>query len=218
LCTQNHNPRSTVPSPDRPQSPQDRSPLADEALDQLFRQARSQNAWRPEPVPDSVLRNLYALVCLGPTSANSCPGRFVFLRTAAAKERLRPALASGNVAKAMQAPVIAVVAQDVRFYEQLPRLFPHRDVSGPFRTDAVHAETTAFRNGTLQGAYLIVAARALGLDCGPLSGFDHRRVDEEFMAGTGWRSNFLCCLGYGDPTGLFPRLPRLDFDEACQLR
>jgi 3-hydroxypropanoate dehydrogenase len=208
----------TVPSPDRPQSPQGRTPLADEALDRLFRQARSQNAWLPEPVADSMLQDLYALMCLGPTSANTGPGRYIFLRTAAGKERLRPALSPGNVAKAMQAPVIVIVAHDLHFFEQLPRLFPHRDVSGPFRTDAAHAETTAFRNGTLQGAYLIMAARALGLDCGPLSGFDNRMVDEVFMAGTEWRSNFLCCLGYGDPAGVFPRLPRLDFDEACQLR
>jgi 3-hydroxypropanoate dehydrogenase len=141
----------------------------------------------------------------------------VFVRTAAGKERLRPALAPGNVAKAMAAPVLTIVAYDLRFHDRLPQLFPHRDVRGPYEADAAHAAATAFRNGTLQGAYLIIAARALGLDCGPLSGFDNAAVDREFFAGTAWRSNFLCGLGHGDPAQVYDRLPRLDFDEACVL-
>lgn len=195
-----------------------RAALPDAALDQLFRCARSQNGWLPDPVADEVLRHLYELTRWGPTSMNCCPARFVFVRTSAGKEALRPSLTPANVDKVMTAPVVAIVAHDLRFFEHLPHLFPHRDVSAQFVADATHAERTAFRNGTLQGAYLMLAARSLGLECGPLSGFDNGLVDRAFFAGTSWRSNFLCGLGHGNPEKLFARLPRLDFDQACQLR
>jgi 3-hydroxypropanoate dehydrogenase len=206
-------------------------PLNDAALDQVFRTARSHAAWTSRPVDESTLRNLYDLVKFGPTSANLCPARFLFLRTKEAKERLRPALAAGNVEKTMTAPVTVVIAHDERFYENAPRLFPHnpgmRDL---FANSPALAETTAFRNGTLQGAYLILAARSLGLDCGPMSGFDNAKVDAEFFSDAACaqdapevprtgrlRSNFLCNLGYGDAAKLFPRGPRLPFDEVCRV-
>lgn len=203
----------------------------DSGLDILFRSARTHTAWLPKPVPEELLRELYDVVKWGPTSANSTPARFVFVRSAAAKERLRPALAPGNVEKTMSAPVTVIVAYDLKFYEKLPKLFPHspgmRDV---FAKNPQLVEETAKRNSSLQGAYLIMAARALGLDCGPMSGFDNARLDEEFFAaGTSEpfsqeffpaghvRSNFLCNLGYGDRSKLYPRGPRLDFSEACTL-
>lgn len=191
--------------------------LDSHALDHLFRTARTQNKWQDRPVPDSTLQAMYDLLKFGPTSANSSPARFLFLRTHEAKERLRPALSAGNLAKTMSAPVVAIVAHDPQFYELLPRLFPHADARSWFAGNAALAETTAFRNGTLQGGYLIMAARAVGLDAGAMSGFDNAKVDAEFLVGTGWKSNFLVNLGYGDPSGLFPRSPRLDFDEACRL-
>jgi 3-hydroxypropanoate dehydrogenase len=207
-------------------------PLDDEALDQLFREARTPSAWLDRPVSDELLRQLYDLMKWGPTSANLCPARILFLRTPEAKERLRPALSPGNVDKTMAAPVTAIIAYDERFYEEAPRLFPHnpgiRDV---FINAPELAEATAFRNGSLQGGYFILAARALGLDCGPMSGFDNAKVDEEFfpvpvgiekataeVMPTGRiKSNFLCNLGYGDPAKLHPRNPRLDFVEACAV-
>lgn len=206
-------------------------PLASEALDQLFRAARTYNSWLDRPVSDDVLHQLYDLMKWGPTSANASPARILFLRTPEAKERLRPLLSPGNVEKTMAAPVTAIIGYDERFYDKLPRLFPHnpgmRDV---FANSPELAETTAFRNGTLQGAYFILTARSLGLDCGPMSGFDNAKVDDEFFgplcrevaatqvpAVCPIRSNFLCNLGYGDPSGLFPRSPRLEFDEACRL-
>jgi len=208
-----------------------RTPLGEEALDQLFRQARTHNAWLERPVSDNTLRELYDLMKWGPTSANCLPLRVLFLRTKEAKERLRPALMPGNVDKTMAAPVTAILAYDELFYEKLPVLFPHnpgiRDV---FANSPELAEVTAFRNGTLQGGYFLLAARSLGLDCGPMSGFDNEKVDVEFFpaptAGTEGvevmpagriRSNFLCNLGYGDPAALFPRSPRLAFEEACRL-
>jgi 3-hydroxypropanoate dehydrogenase len=191
--------------------------LAPEALDVLFGQARSHAKWRDEPVSDDTLRALYDLLKLGPTSANCSPGRFVFLRTREAKQRLKPALSAGNMDKTMSAPVTAIVAQDPRFYDHLPKLFPHADARSWFAGNRDLAEITALRNGTLQGAYLIIAARALGLDCGPMSGFDNEVVDREFFGPTGWRSNFLVNLGYGEPEQLFPRAPRFEFDEACQI-
>jgi 3-hydroxypropanoate dehydrogenase len=187
-------------------------------LDLLFREARSHNQWLDKPVPDETLRELYDLLKFGPTSANSSPARFVFIRTAAGKERLRPALSAGNLEKTLKAPVTAIVAYDPRFFEKLPRLFPHNaDAISWFTSNDSLAATTAFRNGTLQGAYLIVAARALGLDTGPMSGFDNATVDAAFFASSGWRSNFLVNIGYGDPAGLFDRSPRLPFDEAVVL-
>ena len=188
------------------------------ARDLLFEGARTHNKWQDRPVPDSKLREMYELLKMGPTSANSSPARFLFLRTKEAKERLRPALSAGNLEKTMAAPVAVIVAYDPKFYEALPRLFPHnQEARSWFAGNAALAETTAFRNGTLQGAYLIVAARAVGLDCGPMSGFDNAKVDAEFLADRGWKSNFLVNLGYGDPAGLFPRSPRLTFEEACEL-
>lgn len=204
----------------------------DKALDVLFRQARSHSAWLDRPVNDETLRQIYELMKWGPTSANSMPARLLFLRTPRAKERLRPALAAGNVEKTMRAPVTAIIAYDLKFYEKLPRLFPHNPAMGALFADAPDLVTaTARRNSSLQGAYFIIAARAVGLDCGPMSGFDNAKVDEEFF-GVGRecegcdqeffpeghvRSNFLCNIGYGDPSRLFPRSPRLTFEEACSL-
>ncbi len=187
-------------------------------LDLLFREARTHNKWHDEAVSDETLHELYDLLKQGPTSANSSPARFLFLRTKAAKERLAPALSAGNLAKTMAAPVTVIVAYDPKFYEHLPRLFPHNpDATSWFTSNESLAATTAFRNGTLQGAYLMVAARALGLDIGGMSGFDNAKVDAEFLADRGWRSNFLVNLGKGDPSGVFARSPRLSFDEACVL-
>lgn len=188
-----------------------------EALDRIFRTARTHNKWTQDTVSDETLRAVFELAKMGPTSANSSPARFVFLRTPEAKERLRPALSPGNVEKTMAAPVVAIVAYDPKFYDHLPHLFPHADARSWFAGNEALASETAFRNGTLQGAYLILAARALGLDAGPMSGFDRARVDEIFLADRGWKSNFLVNLGQGDPAGLFPRSPRFTFEEACVL-
>ncbi len=183
----------------------------------LFTDARTHNKWTDEPVLDSTLYELYDLVKMGPTSANCSPARFTFLRTKEAKERLKPALSAGNVDKTMAAPVTVIVAEDPLFYDKLSTLFPHADARAWFASNDALATETAFRNGTLQGAYLILAARAVGLDAGPMSGFDKAKVDTEFFWSNGWKSNFLVNLGHGDPEGLFPRNPRLPFDEACQL-
>ena len=206
--------------------------LEDKALDQLFRAARTHSAWLDKPVSDETLRQLYDLMKWGPTSANASPARFVFLRSQEAKERLRPILAPGNVEKTMTAPVTVVVAYDLLFFDKLPKLFPHNPaMRGLFAANPQLVETTAKRNSSLQGAYLMIAARALGLDAGPMSGFDNAKLDEEFF-GAGKecegceqeffpaghvKSNFLCNLGYGDASKLFPRLPRLEFTEACTL-
>ena len=190
----------------------------EDVLDLLFRKARTHTTWLPKPVPDAVLRELYDALRWGPTSANCCPARFVFLRSTAAKERLRPALAAGNVAKTMAAPVTVIVAYDLKFYEKMPKLFPHNPaMRDNFANNPQLVEITAKRNSSLQGAYMIMAARALGLDCGPMSGFDNARIDQEFFPGGTVKSNFLCNLGYGDPAKLHPRGARLEFDEACQL-
>ena len=192
--------------------------LNDEALDILFRKARTHIVWEDKPVSDELLRQVYDLMKWGPTSANSSPARILFLRTPEAKERLRPALSPTNVDKTMRAPVTAIIAHDLKFYENLPRLFPNNPAARDwFSGNSQLAEVTAFRNGTLQGGYLILAARAVGLDCGPMSGFDNAKVDAEFFAGTSVKSNFLCNLGYGHASKLFPRNPRLEFDEACKL-
>ena len=191
--------------------------LDDKALDQLFREARTQNKWQDRPVPDAKLRELYDLLKFAPTSANASPARFVFVRTAEGKAKLKQALSPGNVEKTMTAPVTAIVAYDTAFYDKLPFLFPPADARSWFGGNPAFAEATAFRNGSLQGAYLILAARAVGLDAGPMSGFDTAKLDELFFAGTGWKSNFLVNLGYGDPAGVMPRLPRLAFDEAARL-
>ncbi|HEY4254020.1 MAG TPA: malonic semialdehyde reductase [Roseomonas sp.] len=195
----------------------DHATLADGALDQIFRVARTQNKWQDRPVPDSKLEELYELLKWGPTSANSSPARFVFVRTAEGKAKLKQALSAGNIEKTMTAPVTAIIAHDPKFYDHLPRLFPHADAKSWFVSSEALAETTAFRNGTLQGAYLMVAARSIGLDVGAMSGFDTAKVDELFMAETGWKSNFLVNIGYGDPAGVMERLPRLAFDEVAKL-
>uniref|UniRef100_A0A8J4M7K2 Putative NADH dehydrogenase/NAD(P)H nitroreductase ENY07_13670 n=1 Tax=Acidicaldus sp. TaxID=1872105 RepID=A0A8J4M7K2_9PROT len=191
--------------------------LEAEVLATLFSEARTHFKWTDAPVSDETLRELYGLLRMGPTSANCSPARFLFLRSPGAKERLKPALSAGNVEKTMTAPVTVIVAHDPYFFEHLPRLFPRADARSWFASNPELAEETAFRNGTLQGAYLILAARALGLDCGPMSGFDREKVDEIFLAGHGWRSNFLVNLGHGDASALFPRSPRLDFAEACEI-
>jgi len=191
--------------------------LTDEALAQIFLEARTYNGWLDKPVTDQQLRELYELMKWGPTSANGSPGRFVFVRSQEAKERLRPTLSPGNVEKTMAAPVTVIVAYDLNFHEHLPRLFHKPGMRDLFASNERLAEETARRNSSLQGAYLIVAARALGLDCGPMSGFDNAKLDEEFFAGSSVKSNFLCNLGYGDPSKLFPRLPRFDFDEVCKV-
>ncbi len=191
--------------------------LSDSGLDLLFREARTHSYWRDGVVGDVLLQALYDLAKMPPTSANSSPMRLIFLRSRDAKDRLRPALMAGNVAKTMAAPVTAIVGYDTRFYELLPRLFPHQNARAWFEGDPALIEETAFRNGTLQGAYFILAARALGLDCGPMSGFDRDRVDREFFPDGRVRSNFLCNLAYGDAGKLHPRSPRLDFEDACQI-
>lgn len=191
--------------------------LSDDGLDLLFRDARTHRDWLDRPVSDVLLQALYEITRLGPTSGNCNPMRIVFLRSPEAKERLKPALDSGNVAKTMAAPVTAIVGHDLRFDEYLPHLNPELAAKGGFAEPPPVAAMTAFRNGTLQGGYFIVAARALGLDCGPMSGFDNARVDAEFFADGRIESNFLCNLGYGDAANLRPRRPRLDFDDACQI-
>jgi 3-hydroxypropanoate dehydrogenase len=185
------------------------------ALDQLFREARSFSKWQDKPVADELIEELYELLKFGPTSANTTPARFLFLTTPAAKERLASRLPEMNQEKARTAPVVAVVAYDLEFYHKLDKLMPFRDIKSWF-ADPAQALRTATQSGTLQGAYLILAARALGLDCGPMLG-DLDQIDREFFAGTTWRANFVCALGYGDRDQLHPRLPRLDFDEAVTV-
>ena len=187
------------------------------ALDQLFCNARTHNAWQPREVSDAQLHQLYELARFGPTSANCSPARIVFVKSAAAKRRLGPALSEMNHDKTIAAPVTAIIGSDQAFYEKLPKLFPHTDARSWFVGNDALIASTAFRNSSLQGAYLILAARALGLDCGPMSGFDNTKVDAEFFAGTSIKSNFLVNLGYGDASVLFPRSPRLEFDEACSI-
>lgn len=195
----------------------DRAPLDDAALDALFRAARTHNSFRDEPVSEVTLRALFELVKMGPTSANGLPGRFVFVTSPEAKQKLAPALSATNRDKTLKAPVTVIVAHDVAWHDNLPRFFPHADAKSWFAgNDAAIAET-AFRNGTLMGGYLIMAARALGLDCGPMSGFDKAKVDAAFFADGAWKSNFLVNLGYGDGNDMFDRLPRPDFDEFCKI-
>jgi 3-hydroxypropanoate dehydrogenase len=206
--------------------------INDSVLDILFREARTYVAWQPRSVDDQTLQDLYSILKWAPTSANSGPARFAFLRSKEAKERLRPALAPGNVDKTMTAPVTVIVAYDLKFYEQLPKLFPQAlGLKQMYESNPQLVEVSALRNSSLQGAYMILAARALGLDCGPIGGFDNAKVDEEFFAAGKpcfgcdqeffpeghVKSNFLCNLGYGDPSTLFPRLPRLPFNEACSV-
>jgi 3-hydroxypropanoate dehydrogenase len=183
----------------------------------LFLEARTHNGWKDQKISDDTLKQLFALARMGPTSANCSPARFVFVRSKEGKEKLKPALSAGNLDKTMKAPATVIVAYDLRFWEHLPKLFPHTDARGWFNTSPEITFEHAFRNGTLQGAYLIMAARLLGLDTGPMSGFDKKIVDEAFFAGTNYKSNFLINLGIGDPAALHQRGPRLEFDEACRL-
>jgi len=187
------------------------------SLEQLFTQARTANGYRPEPVPDETLHALYELLKWGPTSANCSPARLAFVRSDEAKARLIECVGPGNVKKVQQAPVTVIVGMDMDFPDTLPQLFPHTDARSWFAGKPELTEATAFRNSSLQGAYLIIAARALGLDCGPMSGFDAPKMDAAFWAGTAVRSNFICTLGHGDPAALMPRSPRLGFEQACRL-
>ncbi len=193
------------------------SKLASSALDQLFNTARTFNKWQHKEVPDILLHELADLLKMGPTSVNCSPARLIFVKSAAAKERLIPLLSEGNREKTKAAPVTVIIGSDEAFYEHLPKLFPHTDARPWFAGNKPHIETTAFRNSSLQGGYLILAARALGLDCGPMSGFDNAAVDAEFFKGTQVKSNFICNLGYGDPEGMFARSPRFAFDEFCKI-
>ena len=192
-------------------------PLPESALNQLFVEARTHTAWLPKPVPVELLRRAYELARLGPTSANGSPTRFVFITSRVAKERLRPALAPGNVDKSMAAPVNVIIAWDTEFYENFPTLFPHLDMRQYFVGKPAAIQEYVLRNGSLQGAYFILAARALGLDCGPMSGFDADKVNAEFFPDGKWKANFLCNVGYGDPSKLFPRNPRFAFEEVCRI-
>lgn len=195
------------------------TPLNAAALDCLFLEARTHNGWQDKPVDDALLVQAWNLARMGPTSANCSPMRVVFVKSPEAKARLLPALLEGNRAKTLAAPVTAIFGNDSRFYDLLPRLFPHTDARAWFAGAGKEevAATTAFRNGTLQAAYFMLAARSLGLDCGPMSGFDNALVDREFFPGGRILSNFICNLGFGDPSALFPRSPRLDFEEACRF-
>lgn len=194
------------------------TPLPQAAFDQLFFQAHTNNAWQDKPVADDLLHRIYDTLRMAPTSMNCGPVRIVFVKSKAAKEKLIPTLMEGNRAKTLAAPVTAIIGYDTHFYDQLPKLFPNnpraRDM---FASNTVLSDITAFRNGTLQGGYFILAARALGLDCGPMSGFDNAAVDQLFFASTAVKSNFICNLGYGDAKGVFPRNPRLEFSEACSI-
>lgn len=194
----------------------ERKPLDQHALDQIFVQARSYNSWSDKPLADDTIEQLYQLASLGPTTANTSPARFVFVRSDGGRERLRPHLNPGNLAKTMSAPCCVIIAYDTQFYEFMPQLFPSRDMTATFAGKPELIDEVARRSSTLEGAYLIVAARALGIDAGPMSGFNAQTLDAEFFPDGRWKSNFLCNLGYGTPDGLFPRNPRLRFDQACR--
>jgi 3-hydroxypropanoate dehydrogenase len=191
--------------------------ISNESIRQLFTGARTHHAWQDKPVDDGLLHDIYDLTKWGPTSANSLPMRIVFVKSKSAKEKLMPALSGSNVEQVRAAPVTAIIAYDQKFYDQLPTLFPAFDARSLFASNPALSEQTAFRNGTLQGAYFILAARALGLDAGPMSGFDNAKVDRAFFEGSSWKSNFLCNIGYGDAVKLHPRGPRLSFDQACLI-
>ena len=191
--------------------------INDKAREILFTEARTYSAWQDRDVSDVLLQSIYDLMKWGPTSANCSPMRIVFLKSKDAKEKLKPHLMKGNIDKTMAAPVTAIIGHSLSFHEELPRLFPHTDAKSWFEGKPDFIERTAFRNGTLQAAYFMIAARGLGLDCGPMSGFDNAGVDEAFFAGTTIKSNFLCNLGYGDDSDLYERAPRLEFDESCRI-
>jgi 3-hydroxypropanoate dehydrogenase len=193
-------------------------PIDQTALDQLFANARTHNEWLPEPVDEALLHRLYEAMKFGPTGANSCPARIVFVKSPEQKERLVACMSPGNQAKTRNAPVVAIVAYDTEFYEQLPKLFPHApDARSWFAGNEKKIAHEALMNGSLQGGYFIIAARALGLDCGPMGGFDHDRINAAFFPDGKWKANFVCNLGHGDASKLFPRNPRLSFEEACRI-
>jgi len=192
--------------------------MPDASLDQLFREARTRNGWTPERVSEALLHEVYALAALGPTASNAQPARFLFLVTDEARQRLARHMSSGNRPKTLAAPVNVIMAYDLDFADHIPRLFPHNPKAGEwFASNPELARETAFRNGSLQAAYLMLAARSLGLDCGPMSGVNLAGVNEEFLAGTRWQANFVCNIGYGTDENLFPRNPRLTFEEACRI-
>jgi 3-hydroxypropanoate dehydrogenase len=196
-------------------------PLPNETLDQIFLSARTRNGWTDQNVPEKLIRDVYDLMKMGPTSANCCPARFIFLTSQEAKERLKPHLIESNQEKTLTAPWVVIIAHDLDFPEKIPELFPHNPEAKDWFSDPQNRAETAFRNGTLQGAYLMLAARAMGLDCGPMSGFDRNGVDKEFFRDNpeteNWVCNFICNIGYGNEKDLFPRSPRLDFDTACRV-
>jgi 3-hydroxypropanoate dehydrogenase len=194
-----------------------RGAVAESGLDLIFRNARTQNSWKPEAVAEELLRRVYDLAKMGPTSANCSPARFIFVTSKAAKEKLKPALGPANVDKTMAAPITAIIGYDTKFYDLLPQLFPHADARSWFAGNEALSQETAFRNSSLQGAYLIIAARSLGLDCGPMSGFDQAKVNAAFWPDGRVKSNFICNIGYGDDKMIFPRSPRLTFEQACQI-
>lgn len=191
--------------------------LNDVALKQLFSEARSHNGWQDKPVTDEQLQEIYHLMKWGPTSANSCPARIVFIKSDEAREKLKACLDEGNIDKSMSAPVVAIVAMDLEFHNKLSKLFPHTDAKSWFEGKPEKIHETAFRNSSLQGAYMMLAARSVGLDCGPMSGFDKNKLDETFFPSGTVKSNFICAIGYGDEAKLYPRGPRLDFEEACEI-
>ncbi len=194
-----------------------KTPLSDTALDTLFREARSYNRWAADALPEAKLRALYDLLKMGPTSANCCPARFVFVASKEGKDKLAKCVAPANVVKVQQAPVTAIIAMDEKFYEKVPYLFPHKPEIAEIFKDPKMGKVSMMRNATLQGAYLILAARSLGLDTGPMSGFSNDKVDEAFLAGTSYKSDFICALGVGTQEHLFARSPRLSFEEACRM-
>ena len=193
------------------------NPLDEEGLNLIFGEARSMNGWQNKAVSDVMIHSLYDLVKMGPTSTNCSPARFVFVKSDAEKAKLEPALMPNNIPKVMTAPVVAIIAYDLDFSNHMTKLFPHMDVAPMYKGNDEMNVSTAFRNSSLQGAYLMMVARAMGLDCGPMSGFDNQLIDETFFSDTNIKSNFLCCIGYGDSTKIFQRLPRLDFDEVCKI-
>ena len=193
------------------------NPLHEEALNLVFGEARSMNGWQDKDVSDAMIHSLYDLTKMGPTSTNCSPARFVFVKSEAEKVKFEPALLPNNISKVMTAPVVAIIGYDLDFSDHMTKLFPHMDVAPMYKGNNEMNVSTAFRNSSLQGAYLMMVARAMGLDCGPMSGFNNQLVDETFFSDTNIKSNFLCCIGYGDSTKIFQRLPRLDFDEVCKI-
>ena len=193
------------------------NPLDEEGLNLIFGEARSMNGWQNKAVSDVMIHSLYDLVKMGPTSTNCSPARFIFVKSEAEKAKLESALLPNNIPKVMTAPVVAIIAYDLNFSDHMTKLFPHMDVAPMYKGNDEMNVSTAFRNSSLQGAYLMMVARAMGLDCGPMSGFDNQLIDETFFSDTNIKSNFLCCIGYGDSTKIFQRLPRLNFDEVCKI-